>query len=298
MNQADRRRDVGFWCRCYTVLKKPVPQLPKHIVSIISSLWVVANLSFWLVPLLFFSLIKILIPIKFIAAFSNHALEFIYRRAVRVDSFWMMKVIGIQLHFEGEMPNHPAPIVVSNHQSWFDIPLVQHAVTYHGPILKFLIKRQLVWVPIVGWICYALNFPRLNRGQGDNARQKDYAAIKAASHTLSEERGALLIFAEGTRFTAGKHDKQNSPYRHLLLPRPGGLKIALETAPPDTPVVDLTLVYQSRDTHFWRGLHGAAPNISVVIRHYSASEITDAREWLDARWAEKDEIIAARLDTP
>lgn len=266
----------------------------KHLISLVTSLWVAANLSLWLLPLLLFTILKILVPIPAVTRFTNAALELIYRAAVWGDSFWMTKIIGINIRFEGEMPDHPAPIVVCNHQTWFDIPVVQHTVAYEGPIVKFLIKRQLVWVPIIGWICYALNFPRLNRGEGDNARQKDYAAIKAASNTLSAERGALLIFAEGTRFTAQKHKNQSPPYQHLLQPRPGGLKIALETAPPGTPVVDITLVYRNGQTNFWYGLHGACPNIDVVIRQYAADDIDDARSWLADRWSEKDELIKAR----
>lgn len=271
--------------------------LIKHAISFISSLWVALNLAFWLLPLLAFSIVKILVRIEPVTIICNAALEFIYRAAVRIDSLWMTKVIGIQINITGQLPDHPAPIIVSNHQTWFDIPVIQHTVTDHGPILKFLIKRQLVWVPIIGWICYALNFPRLNRGQGDNARERDYAAIKAASDTLSAERGALLIFAEGTRFTEQKHQNQAPPYERLLHPRPGGLKIALETAPPNTPIVDLTVVYRNKETNFWRGLHGACPNIDVTIESYDSSDITDVRDWLEARWLEKDQkILKQTLD--
>ncbi len=263
----------------------------RQAISLVSALWVVANLSFWLIPLLTVSLLKILLPIPLVTKFCQRVLEFIYRSAVLVDSFWMTRVIGIRINIIGQLPDHPSPIVVSNHQSWFDIPIIQHTVTSQGPILKFLIKRQLVWVPIIGWICYALNFPRLNRGQGDNARQKDFAAIKSASDTLSTERGALLIFAEGTRFTAAKHQAQASPYQHLLKPKPGGLKIALESAPADTPVVALSVVYRNQVTHFWRCLHGACPTIDVVINNYTVADVTDARTWLEARWREKDQLI-------
>lgn len=269
----------------------------KQLVSLVSALWVGVNLSFWLVLLLVFTLIKLLLPIPVITGLASRTLELIYRGAVRGDSFWMTRVIGIKIQVQGELPDHPAPIVVCNHQTWFDIPVVQHLVAYDGPIVKFLIKRQLVWVPIIGWICYALNFPRLNRGQGDNARQKDYAAIQAASNTLANERGALLIFAEGTRFTRRKHKDQGVPYQHLLQPRPGGFKIALETAPPGTPVVDVTVVYRNGETNFWHGLHGACPEIDVIVRNYVADEIDDARSWLVARWAEKDELIKRRLNS-
>lgn len=266
----------------------------KHCVSFVSALWVAANLSFWLLPLLLFSIIKIVLPVPFVTSICNRVLEFIYRTAVWIDSFWMTKIIGIRINIVGDLPDHPAPIVVSNHQTWFDIPVIQHVVTGHGPILKFLIKRQLVWVPIIGWICYALNFPRLNRGEGQNAREKDYAAIKSASDTLSAERGALLIFAEGTRFTQAKHQAQGVPYQHLLRPRPGGLKIAIETAPADTPIVDLSVVYRNQETNFWQCLSGSCPTIDVVVRTYPLSEVEDVRSWVEARWNEKDSVMSER----
>jgi 1-acyl-sn-glycerol-3-phosphate acyltransferase len=264
--------------------------------SLISALWVAINLSIWLIPLLSFSLVKIVIRLPSVGAVCDGALEFIYRSAVLVDSFWMTRVIGIRINIVGQLPDHPAPIVISNHQTWFDIPVIQHTITKRGPILKFLVKRQLVWVPIIGWICYALNFPRLNRGGDQDARQADFAAIKTASNTLSQERGALLIFAEGTRFSPVKQKAQEVAYEHLLNPRPGGLKIAIESAPADTPVVDLTVVYRNHETNFWRCLHGACPTIDVVIRTYSVSEISDTRAWLEARWQEKDQLLKERFD--
>ena len=178
-----------------------------------------------------------------------------------------------------------------NHQTWFDIPILQHVVTGQGPVLKFLIKRQLVWLPIVGWICYALNFPRMNRGSDGRAHRQDFDAIKKASSTMHKERGALLIFAEGTRFTEEKHRNQNSPYKKLLVPRPGGLKIALSTMPPDTPVVDITINYKGGETNFWKCLHGANRDIDIHIEKHNAAEIIDARSWLRDRWEQKDKSL-------
>lgn len=264
----------------------------RHLLSLLTALVVIANLSIWLPFIVLLALLKLVFGRIPAAVNAIHWLtEKIYSAAAAVDSFWMIYVIGIHIEIDGALPDHPAPIVVANHQTWFDIPILQYVVCWNGPILKFLIKRQLIWVPIVGWICYVLNFPRLNRGVGTDAREKDYAAIQQASNTLNTERGALLIFAEGTRFTADKHRNQSSPYRHLLNPKPGGLKISLETTSPDTPVVDVTIDYQGGDTNFWRCLHGANKQIRVVIRTFRAGDISDARSWLESRWQEKDQQL-------
>lgn len=266
----------------------------RHLFSLATSAWVISNLCFWMIFVFVLALFKLLLSwIPACRTVINHGIEGIYRIAAGIDSLWMVKVVGIQFQIEGELPDHPAPIVVVNHQSWFDIPILQHVVTGQGPILKFLIKRNLVWVPIVGWICWALGFPRLNRGTGDGAREKDYAAIESASTTLNEERGAMLIFSEGTRFTRQKHRKQQSPFRHLLLPRPGGLKIALGAVPPDTPIVDVSLAYHGT-TNFWRCLGGATRTIDVRFRTFRADEVLDSRDWLMQQWREKDAWIDTR----
>lgn len=263
-----------------------VKNITQQFQSFTSALWVTINLGFWMIPLMILAIIKLLVPP--LRNWSNALTEWCYRGAAGGNSFWMFHVVGVNIEIEGTLPDHPAPIIISNHQTWMDIPVLHGAITTgKGPILKFLIKRELLWVPIIGWICYALNFPRLNRGQGDGARQKDYAAIQSFSQSLTTERGALLIYAEGTRFTEEKRIRQESPYQHLLNPRPGGLKIALDNAPTDTPVVDVTIVYNG-ERNFWRCLGGSTKQIKVVFRNYSSSEIIDVREWLRERWQEKE----------
>jgi 1-acyl-sn-glycerol-3-phosphate acyltransferase len=259
----------------------------RHWLSLLTALIAMINLGFWVIFLVFLGLLRLLITAERPRRIISIGTEWIYRRAASVHNFWMFQIVGIDLVVHGELPDHPAPIIVSNHQSWMDIPVLHYAITANGPILKFLYKRELLWVPIIGWICYSLNFPRLNRGKGHDARKKDLAAIQSFSQSLSQERGALMIYAEGTRFTQQKHENQNSPYQYLLIPRPGGLKIALESVFPETPVIDVTIVYDG-DSNFWRCLGGDTKRIQIFIRHYRAQDITDVRAWLDQRWCEKD----------
>lgn len=266
--------------------------IAKQLFSTLSSLVVILNLGFWMFPLIGLAVIRVIIG-GFDPFYNacTRLIEFCYRAAAAINSAWMVYVVRVNFNVDGQLPSHPAPVVVVNHQTWFDIPILQHVVTGQGPICKFLIKRQLVWVPIVGWICYALNFPRLNRGGSGVAQKQDFQAIEAASSSLHKESGALLIFAEGTRHTEEKHRRQNSPYKKLLIPRPGGLKIALATVPSGTPVVDITIDYKGGETNFWKCLHGANRKIDIYIKAHDASDIADARSWLHDRWEEKDKRL-------
>ncbi len=267
--------------------------LIRHLISCVTAAVVIINLAFWMFPLFLLALVKLTLGrIDAINAITNRLTEAIYRIAAATDSLWMIHVVGVRFTVDGELPAHPSPIMVVNHQSWFDIPILQHVVTGNGPVLRFLIKKNLVWVPIVGWICYALNFPRLYRGAGDAAREKDYAAIASASSSLSRDRGALLIFAEGTRFTAEKHTRQQSPFDHLLNPKPGGLKIALNAISPETPVVDVTVDYRGGETNFWHCLGGANRHISVHFDVFKAGDIGDPGDWLTERWQIKDQRLS------
>ena len=73
----------------------------QHALSTLSAIWVISNLVVWL-SLLILTLPALLLlkPLG-----RERALEpwigWIYRSAVRIDSFWMLRVVGIQLEVKG-----------------------------------------------------------------------------------------------------------------------------------------------------------------------------------------------------
>ena len=270
--------------------------IAKQILSVLSATVVILNLGFWMFPLITIAVIRSAFgrspPLHYAC---TKMIEFCYRAAALINSSWMTKVVGVNFNIKGTLPDRSTLIIVANHQTWFDIPILQHVVTGQGPVLKFLIKRELIWLPIVGWICFALNFPRLNRGRGESSQRSDFKAIEAASSKMEMERGALLIFAEGTRITFKKHKIQKSPYKNLLIPKPGGLKIALSTMPENTMVLDITIDYNRGESNFWKCLHGANKDIDVHIKQYDGSKVEDSRGWLNDRWKEKDSLLEKKL---
>lgn len=237
------------------------------------------------------SIIGLLVPLPAVSQACFFIVDHIYRFAVKVDTFWMRHVVGIELIIKGEANAHQNPVVICNHQSWFDIPLIQEVITSNGPIVKFLLKRELVWVPIIGWICLALNFPRLRRGKNKGTGKNDFSIIQKASENHRNESGALLIFPEGTRFTEQKKHTQKAPYQHLLKPKSGGLKMIQQYAAPDTPLVDITIDYHQKNVRIWNCLHGDPRKITITLEHYRLAEIEDIEAWLNSRWGEKDGLF-------
>ena len=238
------------------------------------------------------ALVNLLLPFPIVSRACYFLVKYLYRWCVWVDSFWMQKVVGIELIVVGEPNCHRAPIVICNHQSWFDIPLIQEMIASRGPIVKFLVKEELVWVPIIGWICLALNFPRLKRGKKSGDRKADFSIIEKTTKSHGKQ-GALLVFPEGTRFTPSKHQRQQSPYKRLLKPKAGGLKVIKNNTDLSTPLIDITIDYGGARPNIWRCLHGNPGHIRITLEHFTLGEIDDVEEWLNQRWHDKDKIFTA-----
>ena len=267
----------------------------QHALSTLSATWVITNLLVWL-SLLILALPALLVlkPLG-----REQVLEpwirWVYRSAVQIDSIWMLRVVRIQLEVKGEIPSHPSPIVIVNHQSWFDIPIVQEIISARGPRLTFLVKRSLVWVPVIGWICMLLGFPRLRRTGLLEDRALDLNAVSQAAKQGVAARHALLIFAEGSRFTPKKRSDQDSPFDHLLRPRVGGFAAACQIFPEGTPIIDLSIYYDG-SSHFWRCLGGATKVIRVNVSTHSLDQMMSADTFLNERWRTKDRWLQSQLD--
>ena len=57
-------------------------------------------------------------------------------------------------------------LVNCNHRSWVDIFVLQRVLNRRIPLLKFFLKRELIWVPVIGLAWWALDFPFMQRRGG------------------------------------------------------------------------------------------------------------------------------------
>jgi 1-acyl-sn-glycerol-3-phosphate acyltransferase len=279
-------------------MSSPNPTITEHLTSFVSFTFIVTNLVIWLPLLLLAALTRAVLPFGFVSKTTEKVVDAIYRLAVNIDAWWISRVLGIELELEDDLqvlaglaPTE-SPVVICNHQSWFDIFLLQTLISGRGPILKFLIKVELLWVPVPGWVCLALNFPRLKRKGDAESRSKDLRSVESASLRLGTEPGGLLVFPEGTRFSQEKRDRSNSEHQHLLQPKSGGFTVIQRSMPEDTSVLDISIRYNRGDMNCWRCMSGAVDRIFVKVESFQMRDIQDATEWLNRRWAVKDSWVA------
>jgi len=206
-------------------------------------------------------------------------------------------------------------LLISNHVSWLDIFALARAFHGHAAFPRFFIKRALIWFPIMGQAAWALEFPFMRRHSPEylahhpEKRGRDLETTRIACRRYRDIPVSILNFVEGTRFARDKHEDQQSPYRHLLRPRVGGIGFVLASfAGQLDAVYDVTLVYPHRDVTMWDFVTNRMPWIRIDARRLDVpadlhdSAITEPgpsrerfKDWVDRIWREKDEAIEAIL---
>jgi 1-acyl-sn-glycerol-3-phosphate acyltransferase len=202
-------------------------------------------------------------------------------------------------------------VVISNHQGWSDILVLQDTFLRRIPPLKFFVKRQLIWIPLLGVAMWLLGFPYVRRysrealARDPSLRRHDQQATQRASETFKHRPTSVLNFMEGTRFTQAKHEYQQSKYRNLLMPKTGGFGYVVAALGHRVhQIVDVTIVYPNGAPSFWEFISGQCREVRVEIsgRPVPATllegheELPDAtreelHSWVDELWSRKDQRI-------
>ena len=260
------------------------------------------GLTLFSLPLVVLACAKLVAPR---ARILTTAMNGIYRCAVAVDDWWLMRIAGVRWELqELHLGPEQTCLVICNHRSWCDVLVVQSLIARKGPVITFLTKRELAFVPVLGIIFWAFRFPLLKRrargtqseaARRESDRQRIFAACAAVRHSPA----AILAFAEGTRFSPAKRERMRSPYRHLLPPKPGGFTAIYDSlADTDAIVVDVTLDYDGEVT-FWRFLAGAV-GVSATASVCDWADLAnhDRAAWLTRRWQIKDRQLSREATEP
>jgi 1-acyl-sn-glycerol-3-phosphate acyltransferase len=265
------------------------------------------------VPLFAFALLKFLVPLRRVRRRLSRVLIVIAESWIGVNDLTLRLFSHIvwEVHGETGLDYQGNYLVVSNHQSWVDIPVLQRTFNKQIPFLRFFLKRELIRVPLLGLAWWALDFPFMQRyskeflARHPELEGKDLETTRRACDKFRDAPVSVMNFVEGTRFTEQKHQQQQSPFKHLLHPKAGGIAFVINAMGDILhSVLDVTILYPGGRPTFLDLLAGRVRRVRVFIRELpipddlrSGDYASDAayrerfHHWLTERWADKDALI-------
>lgn len=283
-------------------MKKTAELFKGSIASVVLALNVLVGTA-TVMPL---ALVKLALPFGPVRRVVDRLLNGVITTWVGVNSAWIDAVTNARWDVHGIESLSPGGwyLVVSNHQSWVDILVLQKLFNRRIPPLKFFLKRELIYVPFMGLAWWALDFPFMQRRGGASGKE-DLERARQACEKFRVVPTSVINFLEGTRFTPAKHDEQTSPYANLLKPKVGGIATALTTMGDIfTALVDVTILYPEAAPSFWDLLSGQVHEVVVrVERRPIPAEFTDGnyladprfrnrmQAWINELWSAKDALL-------
>lgn len=279
---------------------------------------VALNTAIHVPVLLLFALFKLVLRFRAMQVGLTRLLIAIATSWVAVNSALMRGLTPTRFVFEGldALKAEGWYLVIANHQSWVDIPVLQMALNKRIPMLKFFLKQQLMWVPVMGLAWWALDFPFMRRhtreqiARDPSLRGKDIESTRRACAKFRYTPVSVMNFVEGSRFTPAKHARQASPYTHLLAPKAGGVAFVLQAMGDSLQaLVDVSIAYPAGRPSLFDLLAGRIPEIQLRVRQLPLpadllgrdyQEDAEFRErfqtWLNQLWAGKDAELRRMLD--
>lgn len=178
-------------------------------------------LSWLLTPPYLVSFVSILVvfhPLLMVAHLCGPRIRHVFFNLLNFSLVTNFRLVGTRITIKADqsLPTDRPLIVVSNHQSMYDIPLLVWAIRRHNP--KFISKVELGrWLPSISFALRNFGSVLIDRS---NPRQA-LPAIKKFGQYIETHRYAACIFPEGTRARDG----------HMKHFKPAGLRTMLESVP-------------------------------------------------------------------
>lgn len=288
--------------------------LPAPLRGVISALLLALNTLICCWPLFSVALLKLLLPFPAAQRVLRAVMHGIAEFWISVNKFWMNLVRDTRWDIEGMqgLDTRHSYLVTSNHQSWVDILVLQYLLNRRMPLLKFFLKQELIWVPVIGLCWWALEFPFMKRyskeylAKHPEKRGQDLATTRKACERYKSNPVSVFNFLEGTRLTPQKHAQQNSPFQYLLKPKAGGIAFVLDAMGEQLDaIVNVTIHYPGGNPGFWDLLSGNVGEVVVrfakldvpadfVGRNYDQDEEyrLQFQQWVNQLWQAKDAQLA------
>lgn len=295
--------------------------LPGWLVGITTFALMLVVLLFWSVP--FFlpvMLLWLLMPYAPLQDLLSRLLVAIATQWVASNQlvFRVMHGPGWQLDRRGSIDRRKSYLLIGNHQSWADILVLFDLLHGRTHFLRFFLKRELIWVPLIGVICWALDMPFMKRHSREAIaanpalRNEDLETTRRFCERYRTRPITVVSFLEGTRFSEAKRMATGSPFRHLLRPKSAGASFTLNAMGEQFDgIIDLTIAYRpTRQALLWSWLCGEQSGMEIhldtlpiplemIHGAYDTDEEFRHRfqNWVNAIWSRKDARLARMQQT-
>ncbi|WPK00995.1 acyltransferase [Pseudomonas putida] len=283
------------------------------LTGILTTTLLLLNTVVLICPLLVFALLKLVLPGRG-RDYASWAVMWVAETWSEIDKAIFALCIPTQWDIRGveNLRRDTSYLAVSNHQTWVDIPALIESLNRRTPFFKFFLKKELIWVPLLGLAWWGLDYPFMKRyskaflEKHPELKGKDLEITKAACELFKRQPVTVVNYLEGTRFTEAKRQEQQSPYRYLLKPKAGGVAFVLAALGEQLDaLLDVTIVYPgNKAPGFWDLLNGS---ISRVIIDIQVRELDPAlwagdyendpefrqtvQAWVNQLWVAKDQRI-------
>ncbi|MBT3424995.1 MAG: acyltransferase [Gammaproteobacteria bacterium] len=287
--------------------------LPGPVKGCLSLVLICLNTGFFCIPLYAAALARALLPSTYQPAFTRFSMATAENWiSINNGILDLFQKLNITVEGEPELSQDNWYLVICNHQSWTDILILQRILNRKIPFLKFFIKQELIYTPIIGLCWWVLDFPIMKRYSRKKLRKhphlkgKDLATTLKSAEKFKLTPVSVLNFLEGTRFTEEKKTTQKSPYRHLLKPKSGGAAMVINSLQDHLDsILDITIAYKNLTPTFFEFLCGHEPEIFFRIDQIGlpseahSSTLSSAKatqHWIADRWNSKDNLLVELLE--
>jgi len=272
----------------------------------------IMNTLFWMIPLFINGVFKFLIPVPGFRKICSKAVTYV----CTTWNSWNNRIIDLTQNVRWDvqglenLKENDSYLILCNHQTWVDIVVLEKIFINKIPFLKFFIKQELIWIPVLGFSWWALDFPFMKRyskeflEKNPHLKGKDFEITRKACEKFKDMPVSVMNFVEGTRLTSQKHKNQQSPYKNLLRPKAGGTALVLDALGKQLQtILNITIYYPQGVKGMWQFFCGEVNEVVVRIEKLPVTEdilgdyFMDSefkfrfQNWLNQLWEKKDATL-------
>lgn len=303
--------------RGYSEAVQPFRRASGPVIGVLTFTLMFVVLMFWAIPWFVPGmLLKVAVPVPAFRQRCTAYLVWVAERWVGTNAWLYRRLQDVRWDYDLDpaIDLERSYLLVSNHQSWADILVLLDAFHRRAQFPRFFLKQELIWLPLIGLICWALDMPFMRRhskaaiARDPSLRNADLETTRRFCERYRGTPVMVVNFLEGTRFSEQKRDQRGADFRNLLRPKSAGLAFTLNAMGDQfAGLIDVTVVYdrpRPGRSLLWGWLCGEQSRLRLVARvlpipdeaftgRYDSDEAFRSRfqAWVNQIWVAKDRQI-------